>query len=172
MSKKPLIYNPKVLELFRNPKNAGKMEDATIYATVGSPICGDVIVMYLKINEEKGVIEKATFESYGCVANIASASMTTEMAKGKKLEEAWKLSWKDVADKLGGLPPIKYHCSMLAVGALKRAIRAYYEKIGRNPSWLSGKLTVEEKHALEVEELAKSLAEKIKGTSNEQGERD
>ena len=162
MSRQPLIYNPKILELFRNPKNAGKMDDATISATVGSPICGDVIVMYLKINEKTGVVEKASFESYGCVANIASASMAAELVKGKKLEEAWRVSWKEVADQLGGLPPIKYHCSMLAVGAVKRAIRSYCEKRGKKPPWLPEELTDEEKHALELERLAKSLEEKVK----------
>jgi len=114
-----LPYSSKV-ELFRNPKNSGPLEDATVVATAGSPACGDMIRLYLKIEEEGGkdIIEKITFESYGCAANIAAASMLTELVKGKSLEEAWRISWKVIADQLGGLPPIKYHCSILAVGAI------------------------------------------------------
>lgn len=86
----PLPYSPKILELFRNPKNLGPLEDATIIASAGSPACGDMIKLYLKIREEGGkdVIEKASFESYGCAANIAGASILTEMIKEKTLEEA------------------------------------------------------------------------------------
>jgi len=150
----PLPYSPKILELFRNPKNLGPLEDATIVASAGSPACGDMIKLYFKIREEKGkdVIEKASFESYGCAANIASASILTEMIKGKTLEEAWNISWKQLSNELGGLPPIKYHCSILAVGALKRAVRAYYEKKMR-PTWLPGQLTHDEKQVLEEEEM-------------------
>ncbi len=151
----PLPYSPKILELFRNPKNLGPLEDATIIASAGSPACGDMIKLYLKIREEGGkdVIEKASFESYGCAANIAAASILTEMIKEKTLEEAWSISWKQLSDELGGLPPIKYHCSILAVGALKRAIRAYYEKKKMRPKWLPEQLTPDEKQVLEEEEM-------------------
>ncbi len=158
----PLPYSSKVLDLFRNPKNAGRMKDATISATAGSPACGDVITLYLKINDEKEVIEKASFESYGCAANIAAASIMTEMIKGKTIHEAWNISWKMISDELGGLPPIKYHCSILAVGALKRAIRAYYKKKGTMPDWLSEKLTKEELQAIEEEKLIEKLYGRFK----------
>jgi len=161
MSRMPLPYNPKVLELFRNPKNLGKMEDATITAIAGNPACGDMITFYLKIND-RDVIEKASFESYGCAANIATASVTTEMIKGMKLEDAWRISWKRVADAVGGLPSVKFHCGILAVGALKRAIRAYYRNRGFSPEWLQKELTFEEKQALEEEELARILSKRMK----------
>ncbi|MFQ6080321.1 MAG: iron-sulfur cluster assembly scaffold protein [Candidatus Bathyarchaeia archaeon] len=162
MSRAPLPYSSKILELFRKPKNLGRMEDATVSAVAGSPACGDMIAFYLKINEDE-VIEKATFESYGCAANIAASSVTTEMIKGKRIEDAWKVSWKEIADEVGGLPTVKFHCGILSVGALRRAIREYYKKKGEKPSWLSEELTFEEKHALEEEELARALSKKIGG---------
>jgi len=151
----PLPYSPKVLEIFRNPKNLGPLVDATVVESAGSPACGDMIRLYLKIRRiiEEDIIEKATFESYGCAANIAAASILTEMITGKSLEEAWSISWKTLSDELGGLPPIKYHCSILAVGALKRAIRAYYRNINRHPDWLPTELTIDEKQVLEEEEM-------------------
>ena len=160
MSRMPLPYSRKVLELFRNPKNLGKMDDPTVSAVAGNPACGDLIVFYLKINEEE-TIEKATFESYGCAANIATASITTEMVKGKKLEEAWKISWKKVADFVGGLPTVKIHCGILCIGALRRAIREYY-KTHKKPNWLPEKMTSEEANALEEEELANVLSTKMR----------
>ncbi len=161
MSRMPLPYNPKVLELFRNPKNLGKMEDATVTAVAGNPLCGDMITFYLKINDQ-GIIEKASFESYGCAANIATSSIVTEMIKGMKLEDAWKISWKSVAEAVGGLPSIKFHCGILAVGALKRAIRKYYKNKGSSPDWLLEEPSFEEKQALEEEELAKVLSKRMK----------
>ena len=161
MSRMPLPYNPKVLELFKNPKNLGKMEDATVIAVAGNPLCGDMITFYLKINDQD-VIEKASFESYGCAANIATSSIVTEMIKGMKLEDAWKVSWKSVTEAVGGLPSIKFHCGILAVGALKRAIRKYFENKGSSPDWLLKEPTFEEKQALEEEELAKVLSKRMK----------
>jgi nitrogen fixation NifU-like protein len=162
MSRIPLPYNPKVLDLFRHPKNLGKMEDATVIAVAGNPACGDMITFYLKINEQE-VIERASFESYGCAANIATSSIVTEMVKGLSLENAWKdITWKKVTEEVGGLPTIKFHCGVLAVGALKRAIRKYYENKGINPDWLPQELTFEEKQAVEEEELAKMLAKRLK----------
>lgn len=169
MSRVPLPYGPKVLELFRNPRNAGAMEDATVSATAGSPICGDVIAIYLKIGE-RDVIERATFESYGCAANIATASILTEMVKGKTLREAWEITWRDVAEELGGLPSIKFHCGALAVGALRRAIRAYYEKRGK-PPWLPEEATLEEKQALEAERMDEILSRRIGGGDVERSPR-
>ncbi|MCJ7719543.1 iron-sulfur cluster assembly scaffold protein [Candidatus Bathyarchaeota archaeon] len=161
MSRAPLPYNPKVLELFRNPKNLGKMDDATVTAVAGNPLCGDMITFYLKINEQE-VIERASFESYGCAANIATSSIVTEMIKGMTIEEAWKVSWKNVTEAVGGLPSVKFHCGILAVGALKRAIRKYYKERSVSPEWLQTEQSFEEKQALEEEELAKVLSKKMK----------
>ena len=151
----PLPYTPMVLELFRNPKNLGRMENPDAFAQAGSPACGDVISIYLRISEDE-VIEEASFESYGCAANIAAASILTEMVKGKKLKEAWNIGWEDIADRLGGLPPVKRHCSILAVGGLRRAIRHYYEGRER-PDWLPEELTPVERQALEEEEMIERL---------------
>ncbi len=160
MSRIPLPYNPKVLELFRHPKNLGKMEDATVTAVAGNPMCGDMITFYLKINEQE-VIERASFESYGCAANIATSSILTEMIKGMRLEDAWKVSWKEITEEVGGLPSVKFHCGILAAGALKRAIRKYYANKGTTPSWLQKEPTFDERQALEEEELAKMLEKRI-----------
>ncbi|MEM2941353.1 MAG: iron-sulfur cluster assembly scaffold protein [Thermoproteota archaeon] len=159
MSRSPLPYSRKILELFRNPKNFGRMEDATVSAMAGSPACGDMIAFYLKIDENM-VITSASFESYGCAANIATASILTEMVKGKRLEEAWKIGWKDVADEVGGLPSVKFHCGVLAVGALRRAIREFFKDKER-PDWIPEKDTLEERQALEEEELAKIISKKL-----------
>jgi len=170
MSRIPLPYNPKVMDLFRNPKNLGKMEDATVVAVAGNPACGDMITFYLKINEQTQVIEKAQFESYGCAANIATSSIVTEMIKGLTLEVAWtEITWKKVTDEIGGLPSVKFHCGVLAVGALKRAIRQYFDQKGITyPGWLSKEHTFEEKQALEEEELAKTLSKKMKPEAEKQ----
>jgi nitrogen fixation NifU-like protein len=164
MSRIPLPYNPKVMDLFQHPKNLGKMEDATVVAVAGNPACGDMITFYLKIDEAKQTIEKASFESYGCAANIATSSIVTEMIKGLSLEAAWKeITWKKVTEEIGGLPAVKFHCGVLAVGALKRAIRQYFkEKNIVPPAWLPSEHTFEEKQALEEEELAKTLSKRLK----------
>ena len=163
MSRIPLPYNPKVMDLFRNPKNLGKMDDATVVAVAGNQACGDMITFYLKINE-CDVIEKASFESYGCAANIATSSIVTEMIKGLTLEQAWQdITWKKVTEEIGGLPSVKFHCGVLAVGALKRAIRLYYtQRKVAAPSWMPAEHTFEEKQALEEEELAKMLSKRLK----------
>ena len=118
-------YSPKGRELFMQPKNAGVMEDADVTAIAGSVACGDMLKLYLKIDRERGIIERATFESYGCVANIATSSMITEMIKGKSLEYARELTFKDEITALGGLPKIKYHCAILAVQARKIALHKW-----------------------------------------------
>ena len=162
-SRIPLPYAPKVLELFQNPKNLGRMEDATVSATAGSPACGDMIAFYLKINEGTGVIVKSSFESYGCASNIAAASQLTIMIENMSLEDAWKITWGEVSEALGGLPSIKTHCGSLAVGALRRAIRTYFKEKGKSlPKWLPEDLTKDESHALEEEALAEKLARKYK----------
>jgi nitrogen fixation NifU-like protein len=157
-----------VLDLFRNPKNLGKMEDATVIAVAGNPACGDMITFYIKITAQD-VIERATFESYGCAANIATASIVTEMVKGMSLETAWKeITWKKVTEEVGGLPTVKFHCGVLAVGALKRAVRKYYQDKGAVPAWLPQELTFEEKQALEEEELARMLSKRLKLSEEKQ----
>lgn len=162
-SRVPLTYSKKVLELFRNPKNLGRIEDADAEALAGSLACGDMIAIYLKVDEATEKIIDAKFESYGCAANIAAASILTEMIIGKTMQNAWKISWRDVSDELGGLPSVKYHCGVLAVGALRRAIRAYYVNRSK-PDWLPKDLTQEEKHALEEEKLIEALAKRAQRT--------
>jgi nitrogen fixation NifU-like protein len=132
-----------------------------VSAVAGNPMCGDMITFYLKIDEQ-GIIEKASFESYGCAANIATSSIVTEMIKGMRLEDAWNISYKSVAEAVGGLPSVKFHCGILAVGALKRAIRKYFENKGTSPSWLQKEPSFEEKQALEEEQLAKMLERRMK----------
>ncbi|MDR0319010.1 MAG: iron-sulfur cluster assembly scaffold protein [Nitrososphaerota archaeon] len=163
MSRIPLPYNSKVMDLFRNPKNLGKIEDATVIAVAGNPACGDMITFYLKINEQTLVIEKAQFESYGCAANIATSSIVTEMIKGLTLEAVWTdITWEKVTQEIGGLPSVKFHCGVLAVGALKRAIRKYFNERGSTPAWIPKENTFEEKQALEEEELAETLSKRLK----------
>jgi len=123
-------YNEKVLEHFRHPRNVGKIEDADGKAMEGSPACGDMVSVQIKVDEKTRRIQDIKFESYGCASNIATGSIITELAKGKTLEEAKKISWKQASDELGGLPAIKTHCSVLAVEGLRSAIRNYEEKHG------------------------------------------
>ncbi|MEM0232962.1 MAG: iron-sulfur cluster assembly scaffold protein [Candidatus Nezhaarchaeales archaeon] len=163
-SRVPLTYGKKVIELFRSPKNLGKIDNADAEALAGSLACGDMIAIYLKIDETNGKIVDAKFESYGCAANIAAASILTEMIKGKSLQDAWKVSWKEVSDELGGLPSVKYHCGVLAVGALRRAIRDYYADKPK-PDWLPQELTREEKQALEEEKLMEILSRRAQKSS-------
>jgi len=123
-------YSEKVLEHFRNPHNVGKMENPDGQAIEGSPACGDMVAVYVKVNPETKVLEDVKFESYGCASNIATGSIITDLAKGKTLEEAKDISWQQASEALGGLPPIKAHCSVLAVEGLRAAIRNYEEKHG------------------------------------------
>ncbi|MEM1991758.1 MAG: iron-sulfur cluster assembly scaffold protein [Nitrososphaerota archaeon] len=160
----PLPYTPKVLELFKNPKNLGKMPDANASAVAGSLACGDMIAIYLKIDDETQTILNATFESYGCAANIAASSILTEMLKGKKLEDAWKISWKDISNELGGLPAVKYHCGVMAVGAFRRAVREYF-KNKKKPEWIPEELTAEERHVVEEEKLVEILSKRMSSGS-------
>jgi len=121
-----LMYTEKLMEHFRNPRNMGRIEDADGVGKVGNPVCGDVMYIYIKVKENR--IEDIKFETFGCAAAIGTSSMITELAKGKTLEEAMKITNNDVAKELGGLPPIKMHCSALAADALKAAINNYLEK--------------------------------------------
>jgi nitrogen fixation NifU-like protein len=126
----PLPYSDTVMEHFRNPRNVGEIEDADAKSIEGSPACGDMVAVYLKVDSESHRIEDIKFESYGCASNIATGSIITELAKGKTLEEAKELTWQDASDALGGLPPIKTHCSVLAVDGLQAAIQNYEERHG------------------------------------------
>lgn len=125
-----LPYSEKVIEHFKNPHNVGRLEDYDAKATEGSPACGDMVTLYLKVDDETKTIEDISFESYGCASNIATGSIITELAKGKTLDEARKINWKKAAEELGGLPAVKVHCSVLAVGTLRAAIKNYEEKHG------------------------------------------
>ncbi len=119
-------YSEKVIEYFRNPRNMGKMEDPDGVGKVGNPVCGDVMWIYIKV--EDGKIVDCKFVTFGCVAAIATSSVVTEMVKGKTVEEALQISNKAVAETLGGLPPIKMHCSLLAEQGVKAAIEDYLKK--------------------------------------------
>lgn len=116
-------YTEKVFEHLRNPRNMGRIEDADGVGNVGSPVCGDVMKIYIKVKDN--IIEDIKFETFGCGAAIATSSVLTELVKGKSIEEAEKITNKDVVDVLGGLPPIKMHCSVLAEDGLKAAIEDY-----------------------------------------------
>jgi len=121
-------YSEKVMEHFQNPRNVGEIPDADGVGTVGNPVCGDVMKMYLKIRDN--TIVDVKFKTFGCAAALATSSMVTEMVKGKSIEEALKVTNKAVAEALGGLPPIKMHCSVLAEEALRAALKDYYTKKG------------------------------------------
>ena len=120
------MYSEKVLDHFKNPRNVGELEDADAEGTVGNPVCGDMMTMYIKVEDEK--IKDIKFKTFGCGAAIATSSMTTELAKGKTLDEAMEITKENVADALEGLPPVKMHCSNLAADALHEAIKNYKEK--------------------------------------------
>ncbi len=118
-------YSQKVLDHFMHPKNVGKMDEPDAIATEGSPACGDQVTVYLKVDPDKKTIDDISFLSYGCASNIATASIITELAKGKTLDDAKKITWKDAMEALDGLPPVKVHCSVLAADTLQTAISNY-----------------------------------------------
>jgi nitrogen fixation protein NifU and related proteins len=120
------MYSKKVIEHFTKPHNYGNMESADAVGEAGNPVCGDLMKIYIKV--EGDIIKDIKFETLGCAAAIATSSMTTDLAKGKTLDEAMKISNKDVAENLEGLPPVKMHCSNLAANALHNAIEKYKSK--------------------------------------------
>lgn len=120
------MYSEKVMDHFSNPRNVGEIADADGVGQVGNPVCGDIMKIFIKV--KNNIIEDIKFKTFGCGAAIATSSMVTEMVKGKTLEEAMKISNKAVAEALGGLPPIKMHCSNLAADALHAAIKDYQKK--------------------------------------------
>ena len=123
------MYSDKVMCHFKSPKNVGEIKDADGIGKVGNPRCGDLMQISIKVKDNK--ISSAKFKTFGCVAAIATSSMATEMAKGKTIEEAEKITNTDVAKALGQLPPVKLHCSNLAADALKEAIKDYRSKHGK-----------------------------------------
>jgi nitrogen fixation protein NifU and related proteins len=124
------MYSAKVIEHFQNPRNVGEIKDADGVGTVGNPSCGDIMAMYIKV--ENNIITDIKFKTFGCGAAIATSSITTEMVKGKTVDEAEKLTRNEVAEALDGLPPIKMHCSNLATDALRAAIEDYRSKQNGN----------------------------------------
>jgi nitrogen fixation NifU-like protein len=120
------MYSEKVMEMFRNPKNMGEIDNPDGIGRVGNPKCGDLMELYIKVDGD--IITDVKFKTFGCAAAIATSSMITEMAKGMTLDEAMKITRQDVADELEGLPPVKMHCSNLAADALQAAIEDYRKK--------------------------------------------
>ena len=130
------LYSERVMEHFKNPRNVGEMENPDGVGHVGNPVCGDIMELYIKVND--GIIVDAKFKTFGCGAAIATSSMVTEMVKGNSIEEALKISNRTVAEALDGLPPVKMHCSALAEEALKSAIEDYLNNSksrGGNKKW-------------------------------------
>ena len=125
-----MIYSEKVMDHFQNPRNVGKIEDADGVGEVGNAKCGDIMKIYLKV-DDNGIITDVKFNTYGCASAIATSSMATELIKGKSVKDALALTNSAVVEALDGLPPVKVHCSVLAEEAVRSAIADYYKKIGR-----------------------------------------
>ena len=123
-----MLYSEKVMDHLAHPRNVGELEDANAVGEVGNLKCGDIMKIYMKIDENE-VIQDVRFQTFGCGAAVATSSMATEMVKGKTIEEALKVTNKMVADSLGGLPPVKMHCSVLAEEALHAAIQDYKDRM-------------------------------------------
>jgi nitrogen fixation NifU-like protein len=140
-------YSETVLEHFRHPHNVGKIENADGKAIEGSPACGDMVSVYINVDPKTNTITDIKFESYGCASNIATGSIITELAKGKTLNEAKRITWRQASEALGGLPKIKAHCSVLAIEGLRSAIENYEERHG----------LVKEKKPTTVETVRKRL---------------
>lgn len=133
-----MVYSEKVMENFTNPQNVGEIEDADGVGEVGNATCGDIMKMYLKI--DNGIITDAKFKTFGCGAAVATSSIATQMIKGSSIEDALKLTNKAVVEALDGLPPVKLHCSVLAEQAIKAALSDYYKKQGIDPVPLVGEI--------------------------------
>lgn len=130
------MYSEKVMDHFTNPRNVGEIEDANAVGVVGNAKCGDIMKIYMKIEDE--VIQDVSFKTFGCGAAIATSSMATDIIKGMTVEEALKLTNKTVAEALDGLPPAKLHCSVLAEEGIKSAISDYYKRQGIDPEPIVG----------------------------------
>ena len=133
-----MAYSEKVMDHFANPRNVGDLPDANGVGEVGNSKCGDIMRMYIKV--EDNVIQDVRFKTFGCGAAIATSSMATELIKGKTEEEALKLTNKAVMEALGGLPPVKVHCSVLAEQAIKAAVSDYYRRRGVDPTPIVGQV--------------------------------
>lgn len=162
-------YNQKVIEHFKNPHNFGKMKDPDGVGKVGNIICGDVMWVYIKVGKEdqgEEVIEDIKFETFGCVAAVATSSIITDLAKGKTLKEALDIDKEKVVEGLGGLPPVKMHCSVLAADALSEAVYNYLSKQGEEiPKKLEDRHKRIQKELEDIEEKYKDygkLREKIR----------
>ena len=157
-------YSEKVLDHFRNPRNVGALEGEDVYmGRVGNPVCGDLMEIYIKVNKEK--IEDIKLKTFGCGSAIATASMVTEMARGKTIAEAEKITRNDVADELDGLPPVKMHCSNLAADALKDAIKKYREKMDSKPQAAPEPVSPAKEIAGEKEFLGKGVYHHVENLS-------
>lgn len=146
----PIQYNKKVMKYFLHPKNIGEIKNADGVGKIGNPVCGDIMFVYIKISKKgkEEFIKDIKFKTLGCAAAIATSSVVTELAKGKTLKQAMKITNSDVVKFLGGLPPIKHHCSLLAEEALGEAIYDYLKKNNRIiPKEL------EQKHKISLTEL-------------------
>lgn len=133
-----MIYSDKVMDHFTNPRNVGEIEDADGVGEVGNAKCGDIMRMYIKVKDN--IITDVKFKTFGCGAAVATSSMATEMIKGKKIDDALKITNKAVMEALDGLPPVKVHCSVLAEEAMKAALSDYYKRQGIDPVPIVGKI--------------------------------
>jgi nitrogen fixation NifU-like protein len=133
-----MLYSEKVMDHFSNPRNVGEITDANGIGEVGNAKCGDIMKMYLKINNN--IIEDVKFKTFGCGAAVATSSIATEMIKGKSVDDALRLTNKAVIEALDGLPPAKIHCSVLAEQAVKSALSDYYKRQGIDPEPIVGKI--------------------------------
>ncbi len=134
-----MAYSEKVMDYFSNPRNVGEIKDADGIGEVGNSRCGDIMKMYIKV-DDSGVITDCKFKTFGCGAAIATSSMATTLIKGKTVDEALKLTNKAVMEALDGLPPVKVHCSVLAEEAIKAALSDYYTRKGIDPEPIVGKI--------------------------------
>ena len=133
-----MLYSEKVLDHFSNPRNVGEIENADGVGEVGNAKCGDIMKMYIKVDD--GIISDVKFKTFGCGAAVATSSMATELIKGKTIDEALAVTNKQVVDALGGLPAYKLHCSVLAEQAIKSALADYYTRQGVDPTPIVGEI--------------------------------
>jgi nitrogen fixation NifU-like protein len=145
------MYSKKVMDHYENPRNVGEIKDANGIGKVGNPVCGDIMKIYLKI--ENNVITDVKFKTFGCGAAIATSSISTELVKGKTVEEALEITNKQVVDGLDGLPPAKMHCSVLAEDAIKDAIADYFRKQGMSEEEVIKKCNLKNTHSLHGHEI-------------------
>lgn len=139
-----MAYSEKVMDHFANPRNVGELPDANGIGEVGNSRCGDIMKMYIKV--ENNIIVDVSFKTFGCGAAIATSSMATELIKGKSIDDALKLTNKAVMEALDGLPPVKVHCSVLAEQAIKAALSDYYRRQGIDPEPTVGKIEEHDEH--------------------------